>query len=177
MTDGQAGSDDKSAGEGQPPGGGGQPPAGGGQPPAGGGKPPGGGGKPPGGGGKPPEGAGKPPGGGGKPPASEKQHYSAEDADVAKTASYNQADVEKRRARMGLFAVLASDVAIAVAAILGVVIIRNDSASSTAVVSVLSSAFTAIGTLTTAYFGIKASANTAKNSIANQQDSSPGPSN
>jgi hypothetical protein len=142
MTDGQAGSDDKSAGEGQPPAGG-----------------------------------SKPPEGGGKPPANEKQHYSAEDADVAKTASFNQADVEKRRARMGLFAVLASDVAIAVAAILGVVVIGNHNASSTAIVSILSSAFTAVGTLTTAYFGIKASANTAKNSIANQQDSSPGPSN
>ncbi len=78
---------------------------------------------------------------------------------------------------MGLYAVLASDVAIAVAAIFGVVIIRNDSASSTAVVSILSSAFTAVGTLTTAYFGIKASANTAKDSIASQQSGSPGPSN
>jgi arginine exporter protein ArgO len=103
------------------------------------------------------------------------QHYTAEDAEVAKSASDNQAAVEKRRATMGLCAVLASDVAIAVAAIVGVLIIRNDSASSTAVVSVLSSAFTAVGTLTTAYFGIKASANTAKNSIASQQDSSPGP--
>jgi arginine exporter protein ArgO len=104
-----------------------------------------------------------------------RQHYTLEDAEVAKSASDNQAAVEQRRATMGLCAVLASDVAIAVAAIIGVLIIRNHSASSTAVVSVLSSAFTAVGTLTTAYFGIKASANTAKNSIASQQDSSPGP--
>lgn len=113
----------------------------------------------------------------GKAPADEGRHYTAEDADVAKTMSNDQAAIEMRRARMGLYAVLASDVAIAVAAILGVVIIRNDSASSTAVVSILSSAFTAVATLTTAYFGIKASANTAKNSIASQQGSSPGPSN
>jgi predicted TIM-barrel enzyme len=102
-----------------------------------------------------------------------KDHYTAEDAEVAKSTSDNQAAVEMRRAATGLYAVLASDVAIAVAAILGVIIIRNDSASSTAVVSILSSAFTAVGTLTTAYFGIKASANTAKNSIANQQGGSP----
>lgn len=95
-----------------------------------------------------------------------KDHFTAGDAEVAKTTSDNQAAVEMRRAAMGLHAVLASDVAIAVAAILGVIIIRNDSPSSTAVVSILSSAFTAVGTLTTAYFGIKASANTAKNSIA-----------
>jgi hypothetical protein len=108
---------------------------------------------------------------GGAPP-DEGQHYTAEDADVAKTASNNA--VEMRRAKMGLCAVLASDVAIAVAAILGVLIIRHDGASSTAVVSILSSAFTAVGTLTTAYFGIKASANTAKNSIASQQAGSSG---
>jgi arginine exporter protein ArgO len=106
--------------------------------------------------------------GGGKPPAGEGQQYTAQGAEVAKQASADQAAVEKRRATMGLLAVVVSDVAIAFAAILGVVIIRHDSASSTAVVSILSSAFTAMGTLTTAYFGIKASANTAKNSIANR---------
>jgi len=82
--------------------------------------------------------------------------------------SDNQAKVEIKRASMGLYAVLASDVAIAIAAIAGVLIIRHDSASTTAVVSILSSAFTAVGTLTTAYFGIKATANTAKNTIAGQ---------
>ncbi len=111
----------------------------------------------------------------GNAPAGGGQHYTAEDAEVAKITSDNQAAVERRRAATGLYAVLASDVAIAVAAIAGVLIIRNDSASSAAVVSILSSAFTAVGTLTTAYFGIKASANTAKNSIASQQDGSPGP--
>lgn len=120
----------------------------------------------------------------GKPPAGEGQHYTAEDADVAKTTSdadvaktTSNNDVEMRRASMGLVAVVASDLAIAAAAILGVIIIRHDSASTTAVVSILSSAFTAVGTLTTAYFGIKASANTAKNSIASQQGGSPGVKN
>jgi|HubBroStandDraft_1064217.scaffolds.fasta_scaffold275195_2 predicted tellurium resistance membrane protein TerC len=76
--------------------------------------------------------------------------------------------VEKTRAWTGLIAVVMGDLAIALAAILGVVAVKNDGASSTMVVSILSSAFTAVGTLTTAYFGIKATANTAKNSIANQ---------
>lgn len=84
----------------------------------------------------------------------------------------NQAKVEIHRASMGLLAVLISDVAIAVAAIIGVIVIRHDSASTTAVVSILSTAFTAVGTLTTAYFGIKAAANTAKNTIAGQQNGS-----
>ena len=59
-------------------------------------------------------------------------------------------------------------IGVSFAAIAGVLIIRHDSASTTAVVSILSSAFTAVGTLTTAYFGIKATANTAKNTIAGQ---------
>ena len=93
----------------------------------------------------------------------------------AAALSDNQAKVEIKRASMGLYAVLASDIAIALAAIAGVFIIRHDNASTTAVVSILSSAFTAVGTLTTAYFGIKATANTAKNTIAGQQNASPGP--
>jgi hypothetical protein len=90
------------------------------------------------------------------------------------TLSDNQTKVELHRASMGLYAVLASDIAIAVAAIAGVLIIRHDSASTTAVVSILSTAFTAVGTLTTAYFGIKATANTAKNTIAGQQSGASG---
>jgi hypothetical protein len=76
--------------------------------------------------------------------------------------------VEKTRARTGLIAVVMGDVAIAIAAIWGVVEVNGAKSSSTIVVSILSSAFTAIGTLTTAYFGIKATANTAKNSMASQ---------
>lgn len=75
--------------------------------------------------------------------------------------------VEKVRAWAGLFAVVAGDLAIAVAAILG---ITHFTASGTSgsqavpqIVAILSGAFTAISTMTTAYFGIKAMSNTAKN--------------
>jgi hypothetical protein len=75
--------------------------------------------------------------------------------------------VEKVRAWTGLYAVVAGDIAIAVAAILGIL---HFATSGTAVaqilpqvVAILSSAFTAIGTMTTAYFGIKSMANTANN--------------
>jgi hypothetical protein len=103
-------------------------------------------------------------------------HNTHNDASVANTSSENQKKIEVYRARMGLLAVAVSDVAIAVAAILGVILIHKDNASSTAVVSILSTAFTAVGTLTTAYLGIKASANTAQNSMSNQaQNASPGP--
>jgi hypothetical protein len=83
---------------------------------------------------------------------------------AGRTAGSSDA-VEITRARMGLAAVAVSDVVIVAAAIVGVVLVHNGSSSSTSVVSILSSAFTAVGTLTTAYLGIKASANTAKNAM------------
>ena len=72
--------------------------------------------------------------------------------------------VEKVRAWTGLVAVVAGDLAIAIAAILG---ITHFTASGTSqavpqIVAILSGAFTAISTMTTAYFGIKAISNTAK---------------
>jgi hypothetical protein len=72
--------------------------------------------------------------------------------------------VERTRAITGLAAVVAGDVAIAVAAILGIVFATRGSVASSAlpqVVAILSSGFTAIGTMTTAYFGIKSISNTA----------------
>jgi len=75
--------------------------------------------------------------------------------------------VEKVRAWTGLYAVIAGDVAIAVAAILGITHFATGAPANTQilpqVVAILSSAFTAIGTMTTAYFGIKSMANTANN--------------
>jgi hypothetical protein len=64
-------------------------------------------------------------------------------------------------------AVVVGDVAIAVAAILGILHFSSSGASSsgaqsTQFVAILTSAFTAIGTLTTAYFGIKSISNTAQ---------------
>jgi hypothetical protein len=75
--------------------------------------------------------------------------------------------VEKVRAWTGLCAVIAGDVAIALAAILGITHFATSGTANSQilpqVVAILSSAFTAIGTMTTAYFGIKSMANTANN--------------
>jgi hypothetical protein len=86
-------------------------------------------------------------------------------------------DVQHTRSWTGLYVVVAGDVVIAVAAIVAVVLISRhstampavirpgDSSSgldTSAMVSILSSAFTAIGTMTTAYFGIRAATNTAQ---------------
>jgi len=73
--------------------------------------------------------------------------------------------VEQVRALAGLLAVIAGDAAIAVAAIVGIAHFAGSGSSAQAlpqVVAILSGAFTAIGTMTTAYFGIKAMSNTAK---------------
>ena len=79
----------------------------------------------------------------------------------------SDSDVEKTRAWTGLYAVIAGDVAIALAAILGITHFATTSTANSQIlpqiVAILSSAFTAIGTMTTAYFGIKSMANTAKN--------------
>ena len=75
--------------------------------------------------------------------------------------------VERVRAWTGLAAVIAGDVAIAVAAILGITHFATTGTANAQIlpqiVIILSSAFTAIGTMTTAYFGIKSMANTANN--------------
>jgi hypothetical protein len=78
----------------------------------------------------------------------------------------SDASVEKVRAWAGLIAVVAGDTAIAIAAILGITHFAASGTSSQVlpqIVAILSGAFTAIGTMTTAYFGIKAMSNTAKN--------------
>lgn len=70
--------------------------------------------------------------------------------------------VDKTRSITGLLAVVGGDVAIAVAAILGLLHISSSSTQSAQFVAILTSAFTAIGTMTTAYFGIKSMSNTAQ---------------
>ncbi len=82
-------------------------------------------------------------------------------AEMAET----QAKVQQTRSRTGLAAVVAGDVAIALAAIIAIVVLQSSGKASSAMVSILTSAFTAIGTMTTAYFGIKASSNTAQDHI------------
>jgi hypothetical protein len=75
--------------------------------------------------------------------------------------------VQMTRAWTGFLVVMIGDVAIAGAAILGLVVMSGGSdATGTTVMSILSSAFTAIATMTTAYFGIRAASNTAQSSIA-----------
>jgi hypothetical protein len=61
-----------------------------------------------------------------------------------------------------MWVVVGGDVAIAVAAILGAVKVSSSATSSSTLVAILTSAFTAIGTMTTAYFGIRSTANTAQ---------------
>ena len=78
----------------------------------------------------------------------------------------NEFTVDHTRAWTGLWVVIGGDVAIAVAAILAVLKISSGGADAQSMVSILSSAFTAIGTMTTAYFGIRAVSNTAQHSLA-----------
>lgn len=82
---------------------------------------------------------------------------------ATKAGSDSASGVEKVRAWAGLIAVVAGDTAIAIAAILGITHFAAGANSASQIVAILSGAFTAIGTMTTAYFGIKAISNTAKN--------------
>jgi hypothetical protein len=72
--------------------------------------------------------------------------------------------VQRTRAWTGLGVVVFGDVAIAVAAVFGVVK-AGGGTNAAQVVSILTSAFTAIGTMTTAYFGIRAASNTAQSAV------------
>ncbi|AUG80800.1 hypothetical protein CFP65_6133 [Kitasatospora sp. MMS16-BH015] len=70
--------------------------------------------------------------------------------------------VERTRARAGFLVVFCSDLAIFGAALAGVLWLRHGTGSNaTEVAAILTSAFTTIGTMTTAYFGIKSMSNTA----------------
>ncbi|MCI3274522.1 hypothetical protein [Streptomyces cylindrosporus] len=69
------------------------------------------------------------------------------------------AELEKSRARYGLLAVVISNLAIAGVAIFGVWRLGGD---KSVIVGVLTAAFTAVSSMTTAYLGIKAVSNTAK---------------
>jgi len=61
-----------------------------------------------------------------------------------------------------MWVVAAGDVTIVLAAIWGVIKISGSGTSGSTIVAILTSAFTAIGTMTTAYFGIRSTANTAQ---------------
>ncbi|MEU4168011.1 hypothetical protein AB0F46_14135 [Streptomyces sp. NPDC026665] len=75
------------------------------------------------------------------------------------TAVARDTELEKDRARYGLIAVVMSNLAIAGVAIFGVWRLDGDKA---VIVGVLTAAFTAVSSMTTAYLGIKAISNTAR---------------
>ena len=74
--------------------------------------------------------------------------------------------VDRTRAWTGLYVIVGGDVAIAIAAIFALVKFASSmNVNSAVIASVLSSAFAAISTMTTAYFGIRETANTAQRSV------------
>ncbi|WP_406837909.1 hypothetical protein ACICHK_19425 [Streptomyces sp. AHU1] len=75
------------------------------------------------------------------------------------TGAVRDTELEKDRARYGLIAVVMSNLAIAGVAIFGVWRLDGDKA---VIVGVLTAAFTAVSSMTTAYLGIKAISNTAR---------------
>ncbi|MFF3911353.1 hypothetical protein ACFYZJ_36675 [Streptomyces sp. NPDC001848] len=78
-------------------------------------------------------------------------------------------ELEKTRARYGLLAVIISNLAIAGVAIFGVWRLGGD---KSVMVGVLTAAFTAVSSMTTAYLGIKAVSNTAKSMAARDKPAS-----
>ena len=75
--------------------------------------------------------------------------------------------VDKTRAWTGLYVVVGGDVAIMAAVVVALFKFADTTVNVASAVlpSILSSAFAAIGTMTTAYFGIRASSNTAQRSV------------
>jgi hypothetical protein len=72
-------------------------------------------------------------------------------------------DVQRTRAWTGLLVVLLGDVAVATSAIWGIVEV-GDTANGQ-LVAILTSGFTAITAMTTAYFGIRAATNAAQAAV------------
>jgi len=82
-------------------------------------------------------------------------------------AGISEEAVDKTRAWTGLYVVVGGDVAIAVAVVVALFKFAGTTGNATTAVlaSILSSAFAAIGTMTTAYFGIRATSNLAQRSV------------
>src|SRR5690348_14971237 len=70
--------------------------------------------------------------------------------------------VQLARSTAGVIVVVAGDVVIALAAFIGIIKFASGGVAATSMVAILTSAFTAISTMTTAYFGIKTISNTAQ---------------
>jgi hypothetical protein len=78
-------------------------------------------------------------------------------------ANPNENGVQRTRAWSGFWVVFGGDVAIAAAASFAVWRITKEGGNNTTpIVAILTSAFTAVSTMTTAYFGIKTMSNTAQ---------------
>jgi hypothetical protein len=95
------------------------------------------------------------------------QATAAAGAETAPPGKYNPTDngIQRIRSYTGLYVVLFGDVAIAGIASYGV-LKSGGGAANAQIVAILTSAFTAIGTMTTAYFGIRAMSNTAQSAVA-----------
>jgi arginine exporter protein ArgO len=89
----------------------------------------------------------------------------AKPAEVKPPPTPSDDAVQKTRAWTGLLVVAIGDVAIVIAAIVGIANVSGGSTHATSVVAILTSGFTAVGTMTTAYFGIRAASNTAQSSM------------
>ncbi|MFJ6483447.1 MULTISPECIES: hypothetical protein [unclassified Streptomyces] len=76
--------------------------------------------------------------------------------------SRDQKELQTTRAWAGVLVVLIGDLGIALSAILIALHLKMGTES----VAILTSAFTAIASITTAYFGIRAAANTAQSAVA-----------
>lgn len=70
-----------------------------------------------------------------------------------------EVELEKDKAKYGLLAVMVSNVAIVAVAVVGVWRLQGD---TSVIVGILTAAFTAVSSMTTAYLGIKAVSNTAR---------------
>ncbi|MFY4720305.1 hypothetical protein [Streptomyces sp. LaBMicrA B280] len=73
--------------------------------------------------------------------------------------SGTEIELEKDKAKFGLLAVTVSNVAIVAVAVVGVWRLKGD---TSVIVGILTAAFTAVSSMTTAYLGIKAVSNTAR---------------
>jgi hypothetical protein len=84
--------------------------------------------------------------------------------------------VDKTRAWTGLYVVVGSDVAIMATVVIALFKFADTTvdASTAVLAAILASAFSAIGTMTTAYFGIRASSSTAQRAVKHRPPASGG---
>ena len=75
--------------------------------------------------------------------------------------------VDRTRAWTGLWVVVAGDIGLTTAAVIGVLVTYKSGGS--AVAAILASAFTAIGTTTTAYFGIRTMSNATQSLVGKSE--------